>query len=66
MGDFDPAECLFYNYINSSLDDNLAYMLRMHGLFISDENRLMLDVETLIAYCHLIIFGYFECLYCGT
>jgi pre-60S factor REI1 len=57
---------LFCNHINSSLDDNLTHMLKMHGLFIPDKDRLVLDAETLIAYFHLIIFGYLECLYCGT
>jgi pre-60S factor REI1 len=65
-GDFDPAQCLFCNHINSGLDDNLAHMLKMHGLFIPDKGRLVVDAETLIAYFHLIIFGYFECLYCNT
>jgi hypothetical protein len=62
-GDFDLAQCLFCNHINSSLDDNLAHMLR---IFIPDKDRLVVDVEALIAYFHLIVFGYFERLYCGT
>lgn len=64
--DFDPAQCLFCNRIHSSLDDNLAHMLKMHGLFIPDKDHLVVDVETLTAYLHLIIFAYFQCLYCGT
>lgn len=64
--EFDQARCLFCNHINSSLDDNLTHMLKIHGLFIPDKDHLVVDVETLIAYMHLIIFGYFQCLYCGT
>ena len=64
--DFDPAQCVFCNHMNSSFDDNLIHMLKMHGLFITDKDRLVVDVETLIAYFHLIIFGYFQCLYCST
>lgn len=41
-------------------------MLKTHGLFIPDKDRLVVDTETLTAYLHLIIFGYFQCLYCGT
>ena len=41
-------------------------MLKTHGLFIPDEDRLVVDTETLAAYLHLIIFGYFQCLSCGT
>lgn len=41
-------------------------MLQSHGLFIPDRNRLVIDEVTLVKYSHLIIFGYFECLYCGS
>jgi pre-60S factor REI1 len=36
-----------------------------HGLIIPDKDYLMVDVETLLGYMHLVIFGYFECLSCG-
>lgn len=64
--DFDPSQCLFCNQITSDLDANLAHMLKTHGFLIGDKERLVVDVETLLAYFHFIIFGYFECLYCGT
>lgn len=41
-------------------------MLKMHSLIIPDRCHLIIDSETLIEYFHLIIFGYFECLYCGS
>ena len=40
-------------------------MLDAHGLFISDKD-LQVEMEILLSYCHLVIFGYFECLCCGT
>ncbi len=40
-------------------------MGKFHGLSIPDKSRLVVDVETFLAYIHLIVFGYFECLYCG-
>ncbi len=57
--DFNPAQCLFCNDIESSFDDNLAHMIKRHGLFIPYKNNLAVDLETLIAYFHLIIFTYF-------
>ena len=39
-------------------------MLKVHGLFIPDKD-LQVEMETLLSYCHLVIFGYFECLSCG-
>jgi len=38
----------------------------MHGLFIPDRSHLVVDLETLTEYFHLVIFDYFECLYCGS
>ncbi|KAH7134212.1 c2h2 finger domain-containing protein [Dactylonectria macrodidyma] len=64
--DFDPSQCLFCNCSSLDLDDNLTHMLKTHGLFIPEKERLVVDIETFIAYLHLVIFGYFECLYCGS
>jgi pre-60S factor REI1 len=67
--EYDSAQCLFCNPSHGSyptLDDNLIHMQKMHGLFLPEPGRLLVHIETLINYCHLVISGYCECLYCGT
>ncbi|CRG91358.1 hypothetical protein PISL3812_08406 [Talaromyces islandicus] len=41
-------------------------MQKSHGLFIPHQQHLAVDLETLIRYLHLVIFGYRECIQCGT
>jgi pre-60S factor REI1 len=41
-------------------------MQKSHGLFVPYEQHLVVDLETLFAYLHLVIFGYRECIQCGT
>jgi pre-60S factor REI1 len=41
-------------------------MSKYHGLRIVHPENLLVDVSSLLAYFHLIIAGYHECLYCGT
>ncbi|KAJ3534725.1 hypothetical protein NM208_g7423 [Fusarium decemcellulare] len=41
-------------------------MRRAHSFVIAEKNRLVVEIETLLAYFHLAIFGYFECLYRGS
>lgn len=62
---FDETQCLFCNETSTELDQNLVHMSRTHGLFIESTN-LLVDMSTLLAYFHLVISGYYECLYCGT
>lgn len=67
----DMCQCLFCPKILSSLNFNLAHMQKAHGLFIPttiDDGALTLavDIETLVRYMYLVIFGYQECLFCGT
>ncbi len=63
--DFDESQCLFCNQMSADLDQNQAHMLKAHGLYV-DPTNLLVDVESLLAYFHLVISGYHECLYCGT
>ncbi|KIV94102.1 hypothetical protein PV10_05257 [Exophiala mesophila] len=63
--EFDESQCLFCNQKNTDLDQNLAHMLKAHGLYL-EKNNLLVEVSSLLAYFHLIISGYYECLYCGT
>jgi pre-60S factor REI1 len=41
-------------------------MQTAHGLFIPRRERLLVGLETLLAHLHLVVFGYRECLACGT
>ncbi|KAL8364860.1 hypothetical protein RB595_003911 [Gaeumannomyces hyphopodioides] len=63
---FHKEQCLFCNRFTDGLDANVAHMQTAHGLFIADRERLAVDLETLIAYLHLVIAGYNECICCGT
>ncbi|RFU24748.1 hypothetical protein B7463_g11595, partial [Scytalidium lignicola] len=63
---FDHTQCLFCKHSSIDLDENLEHMLKRHGLFIPDSSHLVVDIETLAEYLHLVIFVYFECLYCGS
>lgn len=63
---FDHTQCLFCRHSSIDLDENLEHMLKSHGLFIPDRSHLAVDIETLAEYFHLVIFVYFECLYCGS
>lgn len=41
-------------------------MRKSHGLFVPYEQHLIVDLEALFKYLHLVIFGYRECIHCGT
>lgn len=63
---FEPARCLFCNQDRSDFESNLSHMRSAHGLFIPHRQHLIVDTEVLLEYIHLIIFGYNECICCGT
>ena len=63
--EFDESQCLFCNQTSADLDQNLVHMSKAHGLYVDSAN-LLVDVGSLLAYFHIIIFGFYECLYCGT
>lgn len=64
--EFDPRQCLFCTHINTHLEDNLDHMNKKHGFSIQDKTHLAVDLHTLVGYFHLVVFGYSECLYCGS
>ena len=41
-------------------------MQKSHGLFVPYQQHLVVDLETLFRYLHLVIFSYRECIQCGT
>ncbi|KDN60305.1 putative TRI15 [Colletotrichum sublineola] len=63
---FDTTRCLFCNGHSKDLDDNLDHMRKRHGMAIPYPESLIVDLETLLKYLHLVIYEYTECLYCGS
>lgn len=66
MPEFDPRRCLFCNHTNAHLEASLEHMRKKHRFFIQDEAHLAVDLHTIVEYFHLVVFGYSECLYCGS
>jgi len=62
--EFTAEQCLFCNDLSDSFYDNVIHMQKSHGLFIQDIDHLIVDLETLVRYLHLVVFGYRECLFC--
>jgi pre-60S factor REI1 len=63
--EFEESQCLFCDQSSSDLEQSLVHMSKAHGLHIVTTN-LLVDVGSLLAYFHLVISCYHECLYCGT
>jgi len=63
--EFSKAQCLFCDQISLDSEQNLEHMSKSHGLYIATTN-LSVDIETLLAYFHLVISTDHECLYCAT
>ncbi|KAI0192797.1 C2H2 type zinc-finger-domain-containing protein [Astrocystis sublimbata] len=66
MQPFTPGQCLFCPTVSSSFDDSVVHMQKSHSLFVPSRQHLAVDLETLFRYLHLVIFGYRECIHCGT
>lgn len=65
MQPFTPGQCLLCPVFSSNFTDSVMHMQKSHGLFIPDRKHLVVDIETLFEYLHLVIFGYRECIQCG-
>ncbi|KAK2594733.1 hypothetical protein QQS21_007583 [Conoideocrella luteorostrata] len=63
---FDLAQCLFCNQQSNGFVENMSHMQMRHGLVIPSPDNLIVDLETLVGYFHLVIFEYTECLCCGS
>ncbi|KAI1378961.1 C2H2 type zinc-finger-domain-containing protein [Hypoxylon crocopeplum] len=66
MQPFTAGQCLFCPNPSPSFTDSVIHMQKSHGLFVPHQQHLVVDFETLFEYLHLIIFGYRECIQCGT
>ncbi|KAI0427509.1 putative pre-60S factor REI1 [Xylaria sp. FL1042] len=65
MQPFTPGQCLFCSQPSATFSDSVIHMQKSHGLFIPHQQHLIVDLETLFKYLHLVIFGYRECIQCG-
>ncbi|KAI8630232.1 C2H2 type zinc-finger-domain-containing protein [Xylariaceae sp. FL1651] len=65
MQPFTPGQCLFCSNPSPSFTDSVIHMQKAHGLFVPYRQHLIVDLETLFKYLHLVIFGYRECIQCG-
>ncbi|KAJ3580543.1 hypothetical protein NPX13_g7 [Xylaria arbuscula] len=63
---FTPGQCLFCPSSSPTFSDSVLHMQKSHGLFVPQQEHLVVDLETLFKYLHLVIFGYRECIHCGT
>ncbi|KAM0811609.1 putative C2H2 type zinc-finger-domain-containing protein [Seiridium cardinale] len=63
---FVAEQCLFCNKNSEDFESNTLHMQTSHGLFIPDKQHLIVDLEVLIEYMHLVIYGHHECICCGT
>lgn len=63
---YTPEQCLFCPKHSPSFADSVIHMHRSHGLFVPHQQHLVVDLETLFRYLHLVIYGYRECIQCGT
>ncbi|KAK8058127.1 murein transglycosylase [Apiospora phragmitis] len=66
MRPFTPGQCLFCSNASPSFSDSVAHMQKLHGLFIPYQDSLIVDLETLFEYLHLLISECRECIQCGT
>lgn len=66
MQPFTPGQCLFCPNSSPSFADSVLHMQKSHGLFVPHPQHLVVDLETLFKYLHLIVSGYRECIHCGT
>ncbi|KAI1746841.1 C2H2 type zinc-finger-domain-containing protein [Xylaria castorea] len=66
MQPFRPGQCLFCPNSSPNFDNSVIHMQKSHGLFVPHQRHLAVGLETLFRYLHLVVFGYRECIHCGT
>ncbi|KAF7549522.1 hypothetical protein G7Z17_g6314 [Cylindrodendrum hubeiense] len=64
--EFNSERCLFCGVENGSFDNNLAHMSKAHSFVIPYQEYLIVDLDALVGYLHLVIYGYGECTLCAT
>ena len=64
--EFVPEDCLFCNQASPDFDTNLGHMRQAHSLVIPFQSALVVDLQTVVWFLHMVIFSYRECICCGT
>lgn len=64
--EWDARSCLFCPQEFMDFDKCLEHKEEKHGFHIPEKHRLIVDEETLLSYCHVVIHRYLECIKCGT
>lgn len=62
---FTPGQCIFCETICDSFNESIVHMASTHSFIVPFQDSLTVDLETLIWYLHLVIYGYNECILCG-
>lgn len=63
--DFVPEQCIFCDKASDTFQHNISHMSKNHSFIIPYREALAVDVETVVAYLHLVVYGYRECILCG-
>ncbi|KAL2177186.1 C2H2 type zinc-finger-domain-containing protein [Thermothelomyces heterothallicus CBS 202.75] len=63
--EFTPEQCLFCNHASNDFDENLSHMHQSHSLVVPLQSSLVVDLQTVIWFLHMVIFSYRECICCG-
>ncbi|UNI16459.1 hypothetical protein JDV02_002891 [Purpureocillium takamizusanense] len=63
---FNPRQCLFCGDESDGFESNVAHMASVHSFIVPYQSCLAVDLQTLIWYLHVVIFGYRECILCTT
>lgn len=64
--EFAPEQCLFCNQANDTFKESISHMSKNHSFIIPYQEALAIDIETVVEYVHLVVFGYHECILCST
>ncbi|KAK4156222.1 C2H2 type zinc-finger-domain-containing protein [Chaetomidium leptoderma] len=63
--EYVAKECLFCHQTSKDFDENLSHMHQTHSLVVPFQDLLVVDLQTLIWFLHMVIFSYRECICCG-
>lgn len=64
--EFISDQCIFCGHLSGTFNDNITHMATKHSFIVPYQNDLIVDLESIIWYLHLVIYGYRECIYCAT
>lgn len=64
--DFVAEQCLFCDAAAADFDQNVIHMASAHSFIVPYQDALLVDLQTLVWYFNLVIYGYHECIKCAT